>query len=375
MAAPDAGVYVEFMAPDLRFAVIVVLVVAWLAMTLRVRKRLTPLVALLLFVVCAFAVWLATTGNGRYFIPMLLAAGPLCIALICQLPARKSVRTILATLVVAAQGIVVYDNNPWHWWGLAPWNNAPFFEVSLDHEARAVPSTYVTVTPISYSIVAPYFPPTSRWINLSSQPDAAEKTPDVLRVQAILSQSKSLKLLIPSQPGHMTLQGLPNELIQLTINDLLLPQRLALKVPFECRLLQSNGLASQALRPETSLEAVAKFGFWVCSLQYPVEVPALPVAVAPSEIRRIFDTVEATCPRFFQTGQTSVARVEGGWLRVYPQADLRLYVMDSGHVVYKYWRTLNSVLMGTVEQFSQEGFAVNCKVIRGRSGMPWEREI
>ena len=67
MAAPDAGVYVEIMAPDVRFAFIAILLVVWAALAWRLKWRLSPTLVLLMFVSAAFVVWLVTTGNGRYF--------------------------------------------------------------------------------------------------------------------------------------------------------------------------------------------------------------------------------------------------------------------------------------------------------------------
>ena len=181
MAAPDAGVYVEIMAPDIRFSVIAILILIWIALAWRVKWRLSSVAVMTAFLSAAFVIWLATTGNGRYFIPMLLVAGPLCIALIYRLPATRGFRVVIAVGVVGVQTFVIYQNNPWHWWGLVPWNDAPFFEVTLDQEALSKPSTYVTVTSISYSLIAPKFPAASRWVNISSGPDA-EKTAEGRKV-------------------------------------------------------------------------------------------------------------------------------------------------------------------------------------------------
>ena len=41
MAAPDAGVYVEIMAPDIRFSVIAILILIWIALAWRVKWRLS----------------------------------------------------------------------------------------------------------------------------------------------------------------------------------------------------------------------------------------------------------------------------------------------------------------------------------------------
>lgn len=374
MAAPDAGVYVEIMAPDIRFTAIVALALIWAAFALREKRQFTPLLALTVFAVAAFVVWLATTGNGRYFIPMLLVAGPLCVALIYRLPATRVFRLVLAVGVVGIQTFVVYQNNPWHWWGLAPWANEPFFEISLDEEALSKPSTYVTVTSISYSLVAPLFPQTSRWVNISSQPNT--DTAAGRKVQALLASSESLMLLIPSMPDYMTSDKRPTPAIKNVINSMLGPQRLALKEPETCRLLPSRGLATQAFRDVNLITAktLSKFGFWACPLQYPIEIPTLLMDDVTSKADSVFQVIEKKCPRFFRPGETFTSKVNGGLMRGYNSADMKLYVLDDGSVFYKYWRALNPGLIGTVDAVLAQGFTMDCNNLRGRSGLPWERD-
>ena len=376
MAAPDAGVYVEIMAPDIRFSVIAILILIWIALAWRVKWRLSSVTVMTVFLSAAFVIWLATTGNGRYFIPMLLVAGPLCIALIYRLPATRGFRVVIAVGVVGVQTFVIYQNNPWHWWGLVPWNDAPFFEVTLDKEALSKPSTYVTVTSISYSLIAPKFPAASRWVNISSGPDA-EKTAEGRKVQAMLAASNSLTLLIPSMPDYMDSKGHPNESITKVINDMLGVQHLALKDTNDCRLLPSRGLANQALRNVDSIrtETLAKFGFWACPLQYPIKPPQFAIGTDNLKVNRAFEAVEKACPRFFQPGEALTSKIDGGFMRGYSSADMKLYVLDDGSVLYKYWRALNPMLIGTVDAVLAEGFTMDCNTIRGRSGLPWNRQL
>lgn len=375
MAAPDAGVYVEIMAPDIRFALLCMLLL-WALVAWRTRRRLTPVALLIVFSVSAFAVWLLTTGNGRYFIPILLAVGPLCIALIYRLPFTRNLRLFAAATVLALQSFVLMESNPWRWWGLAPWTNAPFFQIELDPQAATVPATYVTATSISYSLVAPKFPPQSRWVNISSQPDP-DKNPDGKRLQAVLASSTSLQLLIPSMPDHMRPGGQPNDALTKVINELLNRQKLALADPLRCRLLPSRGLASQAFR---SLDAVqpkvlAKMGFWVCPLRYPVPVNDLGAGEGSARVNHAFEVVEKICPRFFPPGQARTGKMEGGFVRGYSDADMKLYAFDDEKVFYRYWRALNPVFIGTINQLLANEIEMDCTAIRGRSGLPWERQL
>ena len=80
MAAPDSHTYVEMMAPDLRFAFAILLALL-LLLAYRRRTADRPLLVLLALVVLAFAPWLASSGNGRYFVAFLLLAGFVVVAL------------------------------------------------------------------------------------------------------------------------------------------------------------------------------------------------------------------------------------------------------------------------------------------------------
>jgi hypothetical protein len=370
MAAPDAGVYVELMAPDLRFAAILLLSLVLALASRHWPHRMTSMAALSLWLVAAFAVWLATSGNGRYFMPGLLIAGPICIGLIARLPATPALRGMLAAGLVVLQGWVVWQNDPWGWWGLAPWDDQPFFETVVDEQARTEPATYVTISNISYSLIAPLFAPESRWANASA---VSQSSADSRRFHALLAASPKIKLLVPTRPEYMTADRMPAPALRTVIDNSLVGQRLALASPLKCRMLPSPGMARAALKDlEGKPELAAKFGFWICDLHYPVPLRAQDGRFDPA-VNAMFELVEKQCPRFYAPGQTSAGRVEGGWVRLYPHSDLRLYVMDDGHVYYKYWRALNSIPIGTVDQL-RAGARVEC-TIRGRSGLPWEREI
>ena len=81
------------------------------------------------------------------------------------------------------------------------------------------------------------------------------------------------------------------------------------------------------------------------------------------------------CPRFFRAGEGETLRIPGGALRHYPGSDMKVYVLDNGEVYYKFWRALNPVFVGREDDVLQGRAAVDCDHIRGRSGLPWDREI
>lgn len=377
MAAPNSDVYVEIMAPDFRFVLILALALAWGVIGLRSKWRFSPTVLLFGFVALAFVPWLATSGNGRYFIGPLLVAGPLCVALIHRLPVTTSLRAAMAMAAVGLQIFVLYQSNPWQWWGLAAWKDSSFFEVDNDQKLLSRSSTYVTISSISYSLIAPRFPHSSRWINLTTQRGDQDKSPDGVRTQAFLSSASSLKIVFPSLAGEIKKGGLPGDALMVAINSLLAGHRLTVSEPADCRLLRSRGLASMASRQVShpSADSVNETGFWICPLTRPAVANAPPRPVLPDKADKVFEQLERLCPRFFRPGEASTVPIPSGALRSYVASDTKVYVFKNGEVFYKYLKALNPVRIGTIDETLVEQFKMDCEHIHGRSGLPWERSI
>jgi hypothetical protein len=375
MAAPNSHVYVEIPAPDLRFVFIALLLVAWLLMSRRLRPGPRATSVLVVVLLLSFVPWLATSGNGRYFIPFLLATGPACIALAYRLPWSNFTKMTTAIVMLLLQGYIVFDNGPSHAWSLATWRDAPYFSVAVPADMKAAPATYVTITSISYSLIAPLFDSRSHWINVSSMMQDPSASIETRKARDIFANSSSLLLVVPSMPAYMTAEKLPNADLLDVIDGRLAPQRLAVARSQHCQLIPSKGLALVALgkldkaKPET----IASLGFWVCPLLYPA--PPAPAPKRDATLDAIYEKIERLCPRYFPPGEAATRLISGGSVRDYASADMKLYVLDDGGVYYKYWRALNPELIAPSAKVMSPSFEFDCDHIRGRSGLPWERGI
>jgi hypothetical protein len=387
MAAPDAYAYVEIMAPDFRFvfALVLLALLATLTVVARCRRVETlaqprgtaprPVFLLLCALTVAFVSWLATTGNGRYFITGLLIVGPVCVGLIQLLPVTRALRLTLAVGAVALQGFAVQQSAPWQAWTMLPWKEAPYFKVDLPAELRAEPATYVTMSAISYSLLAPLFHPESRWISLHNAPPPGSGAADAWRTEAFLAKAAPdrLMLLVPVVPGMLTPERLPNATVSAAIDGQLARYRLGLIRPQSCRFLASPSLADIGLGAKSEEER-ANSGFWLCHLRR-LEAAA-PSDVAPGRnYDAVFKALEAQCPRYFPGGDGRSLALPNGEMRSYMMGEMKAYVYDDGEVYYKYYRALNPVLIGKVDDVVAGKSRVDCGNIRGRSGLPWDREI
>ena len=382
MAWPDASVYIEIMAPDFRFVFALGLLVLLGAMLLRSPRTgggngTRPVFVLLAAVGVAFVPWIATTANGRYFIPGLLVMGPVCVGLARLLPTTRAFRLTLVGGMVVLQGFAVQQSVPWRAWSLGEWDGSSYFGVEVPSELRAHPATFVTMSSISYSLVAPQFHPQSRWMSLHSAPAPGRGSPDSRRTEGFLAAGGAgpMLLLIPMVPGAMTADRLPNAEVSTALDVQLSAYHIRLAGPQACRFLPSRGLANTARRAKVSEvpAGAERFGFWICDLAR-LAPAASQERPGPGKYDVVFRKLEAQCPRLF-TGHDGSLAIPGGEMRSYLGAEMKAYALDSGDVFYKYYRAFNPVRVGSIEEVLADTARVDCLQIRGRSGLPWEREI
>jgi hypothetical protein len=377
MALPLGGVYVEPIAPDFRFLFAAVLAAVWLFLLVRARQRAAvALLALLAFCAASFVPWMATSGNGRYFVGILLVVGPLIVGLVHQLPLSRSSRIAAVVFMLGAQLFLIRDVAPWHSWGMVEWRDAPAFGVDVPKELVQQPATYVTMTSISYSLIAPAFHPQSHWISLASQHGRSVPAGEARRVKELIDQSPQVYLIYPTPPAQLAAgTRIPDELFD-AMDSVLRLHDLRMPADHHCRLMPSRGLTSMGLQPGEAVpvEPELQRGFWLCAV---AKAPAGTKPAAPPidpRAQAVFERIEHMCPRMFPPGNSGSVALPTGARRYYIDSDMRLYVGHDGEVMYKYIRSMNPVTIGTIDEVLAPAFRFDCNSIRGR-GMPWEREI
>jgi hypothetical protein len=392
MAAPNGWAYIEISAPDFRFALALVLALVSVITFFFQRhgKQATAptegklLWALFLLIFAAFVPWLMTTGNGRYFMPVLLLIGPVCIGLICRLPVTKGMKGAMALIVFSIQAVALMANNPWRpfdSWSWIPWIEAPYFSVDIDPDTLDSSATYVTIAGMSMSLVAPLFPDSSRWINISGIGGLDLENPAYRPVRKMLEEARPLKLFHRTQPREvLTGTNQPTPTAVASINNALRPHHMALKAPTDCKFLASASLRNITLiaknvPEEDKDDLLHKAGFWICSLNFPVNFPPTErPSIEEGIAKRAFERMEGLCPRFFNQGAVTGWH-PAGYLRTYVASDSMLIVTRTGEIYLKYERALNPQRIASVAEIMTQGFRVDCNGFKGRAGLPWEREI
>lgn len=365
---PSAGIYFEQAAPDWRFLVLAVFVfVAWWARRQRPSFGPEQTRALLLMLV-SFYIWTFVSGNARYFSFGLLLVGPLLVMVWRWLPGTRSFRAALMLLVVAMQGQALFEHHHFNGWGLARWKEGPGIALE-DSPLRHRPAVFLTATGISYSILVPAFHPDSRWANVTGQRDITRDLPEYARLQALLHSGLPRYLVAPIASQFMDAQGQPASDARELYEGSLAVYGLGLG-PERCTSLRST-LAAGPDEPE--VDGPPRRGFWICPL---VEVRSAPVVVPriSDRARRVFEAIEARCPRFFQPGDGRDREFDGIASRHYVSSDMRLYLTDTDRVMFRYFRALNPTQVGSGNDVLAGRFQLPCDKVPGRYRAPWAQD-
>jgi hypothetical protein len=368
MMDPVAGVYFESHAPDLRFFAILALLMAAVA----ARRTWPPLTVqqqlagLGLF--AGLYLWTFVVGNGRYFVWGLLLVGPLSVAAAWLLPAARW-RWLALLVLMGLQGLALRESVTADTWGLARWQGR---EAAIEPSpVRQTPAVFLTISTISYSILVPRFHPESRWANIAGQHMITPDRPEYRHLQDLLASPLPMHVLAPTAPKLAAGETQPGAELRQLMAASLAPHALALTTA-PCQLVRSRLNPGP---PGPDAETVPQRGFWVC----PVErAPGIHAQAVQNDMAQrqadVFSQVEQRCPRFFPPGTGRYANVDTVATRAYGGADTRLYVEESGRVLYKHARALNPTVIGSVDEVRAGRFTLDCHKIDGRYQYPWNRD-
>lgn len=223
IAAPVSWTDFEIPAPDLRYALLLVLAVlvllrlVWRRTFKGAGPASTPGQALATRVLaalgCAFLVdwvlWLTASGNGRYFIPMACVAAVLCMALIFRLFAgRPALRNALIAAVLGAQFFQLYAGTEYR--DSLPWRDGPWYSVSVPAALTVQPNLYFTIGEQSNSFIIPDLPRRSGFVNLDGVYALGPGGANGRRIDALIRRfTPHLRVLWPERSLHVSRTGAP----------------------------------------------------------------------------------------------------------------------------------------------------------------------
>lgn len=365
------GLYMELQAPDLRFALLVLLLpVAW---WLAGRKALfTPLFGrLLVGIGLCFYLWVLVSGNGRYFFWGLLVVGPLLVAVARHCGKTLAMRNTVIVGALVLQFIVVDSVYKPNAWSLNAWREGPGLHLEPTALARE-PAVFVTLGSVSHSLLVPLLHPQSRWTNLAGQQNWTPGMLEHERLMPLLHGSglpRYAVLPVKNKPLHPS-EGQKN--IRRAAIDLAVAPYGLETASDECLFVASR--INDRMSTE-ELDPGAVNGYRFCPL---VDRPAgkphpFATELTPQQLTA-FEAVERHCPRLFPAG-SAVGMSDGeGVARRYAHSDTTVFINPSGWVYLRSMRALNPTVLGPVAEVMAGRITLDCRRLPGRYVPPWARE-
>lgn len=358
MIAPESMIHVESAAPDLRYALL--LLAAALSLLVWGWKRWhgnasvpekairdssgRALAAVGLAFVADWMLWLAASGNGRYFIPMACVAAVLAVVLIFRFCSEwPKVRNylLLAAFVVQFYQLhygTQYSSN-------IPWNHGPWFQVSVPQSLAGEPELYFSIGIESNSFIAPYLAPGSGLINLEGDYTLGPDGANGRHIAALIRRySPHLRILIRDprrDAGYGA--GLPN---MGNANDALEPFGLQLDTS-DCGRLVVRDVSSPVVGTSTGRAASglslaeANSGYFISCRVVTEKARDPTLTSGESNANLVLDRLEDACPALFEPRRpVSYLREdkaqEYAWVRRYPNTDMFAWVSRGWVHVQRY---------------------------------------
>lgn len=192
MMSPEKLIYTDPPAPDARFFFLFLLLPVFLAAYLYSRKqssavnatrRALPLLALWAAFVFSWIVWLTISGNGRYFMPMILLASPLLVGTVVWISPNKRWLIYSLTFIFLFQGTLAYMG-AFSRYTVVDWSG-PWYRVSVPEELSKQPAVVLAVSMEPSAFLVPYLHPNSSYITVGSQHALSPGEPGWRRVEEL----------------------------------------------------------------------------------------------------------------------------------------------------------------------------------------------
>jgi hypothetical protein len=371
MVDPVPLVQEELTAPDLRYALLLVLIsvlfTRWLWQ--RLAHPLTPTahaepavtVRILAALGCGLAVdwvlWLSASGNGRYFLPMANVAAVVIVALLFRLcGTRAKMRNYILATIFGIQ-IIQLSFGASHRWNWVPWDRQ-WLAVEVPEKLANEPYLYLTIGAQSNSFIAPFLASGSGLINFSGGYALGPEGATGARIAALIHRySPHLRVLWDSQTPA---------------DDVL--ARFGLRIdPSDCATITAHGLPPDAQITTIQRSPIKPVDEQLRDTSYLQSCKLVPdntdrsaLIAREQAVDIVFDRLEDACPALFQPRRARTEHESDIWRRLYINTDLVAMV---GHGSVKFLNPLRggeTVYLGLESEWAKAPAQLVCGRRDGR---------
>ncbi len=372
-------VHSELPAPDIRYALLVI--VFLLLVIVRIRQSIAGIPApekslasqsatrVLIALGCGFTVdwilWLSASGNGRYFIPMASVAAVIGVALLFRLLANHVAgRNALLVTLFVAQATQLYLDGRFRW-NYAPWGDR-WFNVTVPDKLANEPNLYLSIGMQSNSFVLPFLAKGSSFVNISGDYTLGPDGANASHVRALIRRSAPhLRVIVSGEEIYP--DSVRREPRQSDIDDIL--GAFGVRVDMnDCQTIGIQGLRSQVWRALASSipaplspPARNRFRSYLASCHVTADSRD---RSEENSTRRVMDLVlnrvEDACPALFQPRRPQTEYENNVWFRIYPMTDLTTWISNGEVKFIDPAHGHNEIVIGREDAWAKAPLSLDC---------------
>jgi hypothetical protein len=340
MIDPRTLVHEELSAPDPRYAILVALVVMFIARWGLRRLRRTPappidpkskdstrvLAALGFGLGLNWVLWIHVSGNGRYVLTMACVAAAVIVGMLFRLfESHPKVRNYILAIIFVTQGIQLYFGTQFRWNG-APWGGQ-WFQISVPEKLKTEPNLYLTLGTQSNSFIAPFLSKDSGFVNLGGYTLDLERA-NGARVRALIRRfSPNVRVVFRRAWPYESAEG---RVPILEVDEALVEFGLRPDMR-DCATITVHGLTPDlAIRYETSLPQQPQSRdttYLITCRMVPDTVDRSDLFARQRAVNLVFDRLEDACPKLFQPRRLATSHYGVDlWRRGYGSSDIVVWI-------------------------------------------------
>ena len=354
LAQLSSFVSFEAFLPDVRFLLAAIaglaamLVLAWRggwrrAATLDAWR--SPGVQLALVLVLNYAMWIRTSGNARYGLPMFMLVGiGLVRAVQLALPLRAAKVVLLTALVLQ---VAYYAGDGAYRFKISRWDSGPYLEYRVPPRLREQPFLHLSIGSQSDAAIALFLDPRGALANTTGQLPLPLDGPLGERLQALLAKwhGRTRVLMPAAHPANA------REVQQVHDGVRALLYRLKIDVDWQdCETVE---------RIEARSDPASNHPLLSCAVvDRPQRDPVTEAQLA--DANRVFAIMEAACPAVFSPTPLASEHVKGLWQRQYANTEATLSVSVTDGVYFTHFRTINATSFGSIDDVLQHRNPITC---------------
>jgi len=313
-----------------------------------------------------WVLWLAGSGNGRYFLPMACVTAVVVIALVFRIFAtRAKVRNYILAALFAVQTVQLSMGAQLRW-NAAPWDG-PWLSVAAPKKLMAEPNLYLTVGAQSNSFIAAFLAKGSGLVNFSGGYALGAEGANGARIKALIRRySPHLRVLWRGEPladDERRLAPLDDALARfglrvdtgdcaaITVQDMPREVRIEFKAsapiaPREQLLSNTNSLMSCHIVPDDTDRSA--------------------MIARERAVDLVFDHLEDACPELFQPRRLHTEHDGEYWRRLYMNTDLLASVSHGSVMALNPLRGGPTIYLGHESDWAKAPLPLVCGRRNGR---------